>query len=83
MLQNFVTALSREQMRNVKGGYIDELGDGSGSCNFTSNDASCTCPGSTCKCQSGIGLPSGTLPGCITTWSDGSCNLQPSSDCHG
>ncbi|MBC7652668.1 MAG: hypothetical protein H7101_13065 [Deinococcales bacterium] len=83
MLQNFGTALSREQMKMVVGG-IRTLDEGGGpSCALTTIDATCGCVAASCKCQSGIGLPQGQMPGCISTWSDGSCTMATSNDCHG
>ena len=66
MLQNFGTALSREQMKNVLGGYgeaIDTIGDDSSSCNvYCGSGTGYTCQGTCGKCED-AGNGSGNKPG--------------------
>jgi hypothetical protein len=53
MLQNFGTALSREQMKNVKGGDNQTLQspDGSSNCPLKCTDLSCNAVTNNCTCK--------------------------------
>jgi hypothetical protein len=73
---NSFRVLSRIEQKQIFGG--------NGACSYTSLEhATCTCTTVKCRCQSGVGLVPGVMPGCITFFSDGNCSVLPSNDCHG
>ena len=77
--ENIGVILSRNAQKKIGGGLEEDQGG----CLLVTIDATCTCPATSCKCQSGVGLSPGSKPSCISIWSDGSCNFASSTECHG
>lgn len=72
--------LSRNEMKSILGG------SNPGGCSYTTIQSDCTrCDTSSgnCKCRSGVGLPTGVLPGCINIPDNGPCWEVEDTGCHG